>query len=98
MAKSTQLHRFETTKHLFLTFLIITCLVLLALPAVAQDATSSSSTQTTTQTTPPSSTGGIKANPGEDKGVNPVPESKPDFWHQQYLLGDWGGERTKLAE
>ena len=20
------------------------------------------------------------------------------FWNQQYLLGDWGGERTKLAE
>jgi porin len=22
----------------------------------------------------------------------------PDFWHQQYMLGDWGGERTALEK
>jgi porin len=26
-----------------------------------------------------------------------VGASQPDFWHQQYLFGDWGGERTALA-
>jgi len=24
--------------------------------------------------------------------------NKPDFWHQQYLLGDWGGKRTELEK
>lgn len=26
-----------------------------------------------------------------------VGTAKPDFWHQQYLFGDWGGTRTELA-
>ncbi len=98
MEKSSRLHRFERNIFVLSTILFVICLLLVALPAVAQDTSSSSSNQTTTQTTPPSSTGGIKANPGTDKGSTPVPEAKPDFWHQQYLLGDWGGERTKLAE
>jgi porin len=96
MATSRQLHRFKNVNPIFL-FLILISLLLLALPAATQDSSSSSSQATTQQTTPPS-TGGIKANPGKDKGITPVPESKPDFWHQQYLLGDWGGARTKLAE
>ena len=98
MEKSSQLHRFQRSIYIFSTILVVICLLLVALPTLAQDSSSSSSSQTTTQTTPPSSTGGIKANPGADKGSTPVPEAKPDFWHQQYLLGDWGGERTKLAE
>jgi porin len=29
----------------------------------------------------------------------PVAQQKiPSFWDQQYMLGDWGGERTKLAQ
>ena len=24
--------------------------------------------------------------------------NKPDFWHQQYLFGDWGGKRTELEK
>src|ERR1700761_1387012 len=45
------------------------------------------------------------ARAGSD-GITPVPGSapasvgtdsnKPDFWHQQYMLGDWGGTRTEL--
>ena len=27
-----------------------------------------------------------------------VDNNKPDFWHQQYLLGDWGGTRTELEK
>ncbi len=46
----------------------------------------------------------VAARAGSD-GITPnmatapssVDTTKPDFWHQQYLLGDWGGERTKLA-
>jgi porin len=34
----------------------------------------------------------------DDKEITPVVEkAQPSFWNQQYLLGDWGGERTKLA-
>lgn len=88
MATSRQLHRLKTSKHIF-TFFLITCLLLLALPAVAQD------------TTPPS-TGGVERQPGKDTAARPAatePQANaPSFWQQQHLLGDWGGERTKLAE
>jgi porin len=34
----------------------------------------------------------------DDKEITPVVEkAQPSFWDQQYMLGDWGGERTKLA-
>jgi porin len=34
----------------------------------------------------------------DDKEITPtVEKAQPSFWNQQYLLGDWGGERTKLA-
>ena len=36
MAMSTQLQRHDTSKHIFLIFLILICLLSLALPAVAQ--------------------------------------------------------------
>jgi porin len=46
---------------------------------------------------------GCTARAGSD-GITPnvsapssVDTNKPDFWHQQYLLGDWGGTRTELA-
>jgi porin len=45
----------------------------------------------------------IAARAGSD-GITPnvaapgsVDTTKPDFWHQQYLFGDWGGARTELA-
>jgi porin len=35
----------------------------------------------------------------DDKEITPViQKAEPSFWSQQYLLGDWGGERTKLAD
>jgi len=35
----------------------------------------------------------------DDKEITPViQKAEPSFWNQQYLLGDWGGERTKLAD
>ncbi len=83
MATSSQLHRLDTSKHLFLIFLILICLLSLALPAVAQKE-------------------GIETGPGHDQAtqpaVAPAPPVEKTFWNQQYLLGDWGGERTKLAE
>lgn len=85
MATFNQLHRFSTSKYLFLTFLILICLLLLASPAITQEA-------------------GIQTGPGHDQAApppapTPTPAPAPkDFWHQQYLFGDWGGERTKLAE
>jgi len=34
----------------------------------------------------------------DEKEITPVVEkAQPSFWDQQYMLGDWGGERTKLA-
>ena len=34
----------------------------------------------------------------DDKEITPaVEKAQPSFWNQQYMLGDWGGERTKLA-
>ncbi len=34
----------------------------------------------------------------DDKEITPViQKASPSFWNQQYMLGDWGGERTKLA-
>jgi len=34
----------------------------------------------------------------DDKEITPVVEkAQPSFWDQQYLLGDWGGTRTELA-
>ena len=31
-------------------------------------------------------------------GHRPRHPASPDFWDQQYLFGDWGGERTELAK
>jgi porin len=47
----------------------------------------------------------VAARAGSD-GITPniasaptsVDSAQPDFWHQQYLLGDWGGERTALEK
>jgi porin len=34
-----------------------------------------------------------------DKELTPnVGTTQPSFWNQQYMLGDWGGERTKLEK
>ncbi len=33
----------------------------------------------------------------EEKNSSGVQPSIPSFWNQKYLLGDWGGERTRLA-
>ena len=83
MATSRQLRRFETSKPIFLTFLLILCLLLVAPSAIAQKQ-------------------GIETGPGHDQAAapatpTPAPADK-SFWNQQYLLGDWGGTRTKLAE
>ncbi len=86
MSRSRQLHRSDISKPLILTFLIVFCLFLFALPAVTQ-------------------TQGVETGPGHDQ-AKPAPEATPapppaadkTFWNQQYLLGDWGGARTKLAE
>jgi porin len=37
----------------------------------------------------------------DDKSMKPITKDEtaapaPSFWNQQYLLGDWGGERTRL--
>ncbi|HEY1730195.1 MAG TPA: hypothetical protein VGG15_00505, partial [Terriglobales bacterium] len=87
MAMSTQLQRHDTSKYIFFTFLILICLILVALPAVAQKQ-------------------GVETGPGHDQAAAPAatpapapaPATEKTFWNQQYLLGDWGGERTKLAE
>jgi porin len=35
----------------------------------------------------------------DDKEITPtVAQSQPSFWDQQYMLGDWGGERTRLEQ
>ncbi len=35
----------------------------------------------------------------DDKEITPVVEkAQPSFWSQQYMLGDWGGTRTKLEK
>jgi porin len=43
-------------------------------------------------------TTGTNARAGTD-GITPVTQkAEPSFWNQQYMLGDWGGERTALAK
>ena len=43
-------------------------------------------------------TTGLSARAGSD-GITPnVQKSDQSFWNQQYMLGDWGGERTKLGQ
>jgi carbohydrate-selective porin OprB len=84
---SRRLQRLDTSKYFFVTFLILLCLLLLASPAIAQKE-------------------GIETGPGQDQAkppATPVPAAAPapadkNFWNQQYLLGDWGGRRTELAE
>ena len=35
----------------------------------------------------------------DDREITPaVEKAQPSFWNQQYMLGDWGGERTKLEK
>jgi porin len=35
----------------------------------------------------------------DDKEITPVVQkTEPSFWDQQYMLGDWGGERTRLEK
>jgi porin len=35
----------------------------------------------------------------DDKEITPVVDkTQPSFWDQQYMLGDWGGTRTKLEK
>jgi porin len=35
----------------------------------------------------------------DDKEITPVmAKAQPSFWNQQYMLGDWGGERTRLEK
>ena len=35
----------------------------------------------------------------DDKEISPVvAKAQPSFWDQQYMLGDWGGERTALEK
>src|SRR5476651_1194743 len=43
--------------------------------------------------------GSTTARAGSD-GITPnvQPTPPPSFWNQQYMLGDWGGERTALAK
>lgn len=31
------------------------------------------------------------------ESLPPTSAHQPDFWHRPYFLGDWGGERTRLA-
>ena len=38
------------------------------------------------------------ARAGTDELTPKVGQAQPSFWSQQYMLGDWGGERTKLAK
>ncbi|MGB8769976.1 MAG: carbohydrate porin [Candidatus Korobacteraceae bacterium] len=83
MATFTQLHRLKTSKYIFFTFLILSCVLLVALPAVTQQAAN-------------------ETGPGHDQATpTPAPTPAPPsttFWNQQYLFGDWGGARTRLAE
>ena len=38
------------------------------------------------------------ARAGTDEITPPVSKAAPSFWDQQYMLGDWGGERTQLEK
>jgi porin len=38
------------------------------------------------------------ARAGTDDLTPQVGKTQPSFWNQQYMLGDWGGERTKLEQ
>jgi porin len=39
----------------------------------------------------------LAARAGTDEITPAVQKAEPSFWDQQYMLGDWGGERTALA-
>jgi porin len=39
-----------------------------------------------------------QAHAGNDGLTPQMGQAAPDFWHQQFMLGDWGGERTALAK
>ena len=82
MATSNQLHTFHTSKSVFITLLILVSLLLLASPAIPQEA-------------------GNQTGPGNDQaapGPAPTPAAEQTLWTRQYLLGDWGGARTRLEE
>jgi len=40
----------------------------------------------------------ITVRAGTDEITPVVSKTQPSFWDQQYMLGDWGGERTKLEK
>ena len=42
-------------------------------------------------------TGGGETTP-QAASASPTPTPEPDFWHQEELTGDWGGERARLKE
>ena len=82
MAMSNQLHKVHTGRYFFITFLILVFLVLLTSPAITQEA-------------------GNQTGPGNDQaapGPAPTPAAEKSLWTRQYLLGDWGGARTRLEE
>jgi porin len=67
-------------------------LLLLTLPNLPADPPADSA---------PASTPSVNSGTGKKGGTNELQPTmgtvQPDFWHQQYLLGDWGGTRTRLA-
>ncbi len=83
MATSRQLHKIDTSKYIFLTFLILICLLYSPYqPSLRKKGSKRAQATIKLPLRPPA----------------PAPAADKTFWNQQYLLGDWGGERTKLAE
>ena len=84
MVKPLQFHGFDTRKQAFIFPLIIICLLFLATPALAQDSVQNNAVA-------------VAGDGGGDQANTPAPVAQ-NLWNRQYLLGDWGGARTRLEE
>src|SRR5262245_18556007 len=82
-------------KTLFVSGFILVVLLVSSVIAFAQEPTASPSPTTPTAEK-------VKNDAQEPAAAaaaaKPAPTPEPDFWHQEEMTGDWGGDRSKMKE